>query len=211
MKASKRISNRFAMFALFFVTLALIVTELAVWSQPVLIKTPEDAANRLKMLLESVGKNDYATVSQCLAGNPDLGMDRQPDSAVGQLLWQRYTESFTYRLEGSIHTTEAGLAQNVAVEYLDIQGIMSGLNQRTNELLKKRVAEAERPADVYDEEFNLREDVVMDVLLEAVEEALRENPQTVREVVTVSLVQQDGQWWVLADSALLGMISGNTL
>ena len=43
---------------------------------------------------------------------------------------------------------------------------------------------------------------------DAVTQALAEDAQTVTRNVTLSLIYQDGAWWVVPDQALLQTISG---
>lgn len=204
-------SDLFTILALFFMALAVVITEVGTASRPVVLKTPPEAEERVQLLLDSVGRNDYAAISTCLLGNPALGVDREPANSVGSLVWNAYTKSFRYTMDGGFYATDNGLARNVTVSFLDIADIMTGLNDRAQALLAERVKEAEHIQDVYDDNHEFREDVVLDVLRQAVEEALEQRGKTVTVQLQMNLVHQDGEWWVLADTALLGAISGNTL
>ena len=47
-----------------------------------------------------------------------------------------------------------------------------------------------------------------DMLTQALTEVLTEQEPTVTRKVTLKLVNQDGQWWVVPDAALLEVLSG---
>ena len=82
------------------------------------------------------------------------------------------------------------------------------MGEYAHALLTQRVETAEDMSELYDEENNFRQDLVDAIVLEAVDQAIRENGQTASFDVTLSLIQRDGQWWVVPDQALLQAISG---
>lgn len=211
MKTSKFTSNLFLILTIFLIALAIVITGLGLSSSPALLKSPPGITERVAAMLGAVHRNDYAAVSACIAGHPNMGVDREPANGVSGLVWQSFTDSFAYALQGEVYATDDGLAQDVDVEFLDISNLMTGLNERARELLEQRVRDAVRVQDVYDDNHEYREDVVMDVLREAVAEALEQRAEKIAARLTVHLVQQDDEWWVQMDSALLSAISGNTL
>jgi hypothetical protein len=66
-------------------------------------------------------------------------------------------------------------------------------------------------SEIYDENNEYREDFVMNVLYDATVAVLEENAKKQTCEVTVNLSYQDGNWWVVADEALLDAISGGIL
>jgi len=56
-----------------------------------------------------------------------------------------------------------------------------------------------------------REDVVMDVLHDAAELAIKEDAKTITTDLTLKLAYQNEQWWIIADRDLLDAISGGIL
>lgn len=211
MKQMKLTSTHFTILAILAIVLALAVTAVGLLTSPMLLKAPEEASQQVETLLKAVSRGDYASVSQCLVGHPSLGMDRDPANAANKLVWDSFTSSFRYRLEGDFYATSNGLSQDVTVEFLDVSGITDGLNDRAQTLLAQRVQEAEFTWEIYDENNEYREDVVMEVLAQAIEESQAQNKKTVSIPLTLSLVYQDGQWLIVADNALLSVLSGNTL
>lgn len=178
---------------------------------PQLLTPPTMAESKLVTMMDAVCSGDYEQASQLILGNPSLGVDREAADPVGVLIWDAFQESLSYELVGECYTTEDGLAQNVTVTSLDIESVTEHLRARSQALLEQRVQEAEDTSDVYDENNEYREDFVMEVLYDAAVQALEEDAAEKTVNLTIKLSYSDGDWWVIADSALLDAISGGIL
>lgn len=211
MNVPKITSEHFKILTVFLIVLALIAFEVGLFAPPIMLKKPAQASERVEQLLSAVHENDYDTISACLVGNPPLGVDREPADAVSKLLWDSFTDSFTYQLNGSLYAAGNGVAQDVTVQFLDISSVTSDLNERAQILLAQRVQEANSPNEIYDENNEYREDVVMEVLAQAINEIMSERARTTTLSLTLRLANQDGQWLIQADNALLNAISGNAM
>lgn len=180
-------------------------------AKPMLL-TPADAAqSQVAVLMDAVSEGDYEKASQAIYGTPSLGVDRQAADEVGVLIWEAFQDSISYELLGDCYTTDQGLAQNVSISCMDVTSVTVNLKERSQILLEQRVAEATDTSEIYDENNDYREDFVMAVLRDAVEDALAEDARDMTVELTVNLSYQDGQWWVVADEALLDAISGGIL
>lgn len=180
-------------------------------TDPVLLAPPEAARQQVEGLMDAVCAGDYTAASAYLQGQPNLGVDREATDEVGVLIWNAFCDSMSYELVGECYATEAGLAQNVKLSYMDITSVTAVLKERSQALLEQRVAEAENLNDVYDENLQYRESFVMDVLYDAAAAALEEDAATMTAELTVNMIYQDGTWWIIADKELLDAISGGIL
>lgn len=179
--------------------------------KPILLTPPDEAKNRVVAMMDAVCEGDYAEASQSILGTPSLGVDRKAGSDVGIIIWEAFQESMSYELVGECYTTEQGLAQDVTVTCLDITSVTEQLRNRSQAMLEQRVEEAEEVTDVYDENNEYREDFVMGVLYDAAADALKEDAREMTVNVSINLRYQDGEWWIVADEALLDAISGGIL
>ena len=177
-------------------------------ASPVLVRQPEEAKHQVVSMLDALCRRDYDAVSAALYGTPDLGLGREAQDTVGQLVWDAFMGSVRYELVGEFYATDSGVAQNVVITGLEMGSVTENLKERSQKLLEQRVAEAEDPGEVYDENNDYREDLVMDVLYEAAQQALQEDVRYVTREVRLNLVYENGQWWVLPETALLRAISG---
>ena len=180
-------------------------------ADPVLLEAPEAAEMQIQHMLEKVSAGDFNGAGQMMQGTPNLGVDRASSSEVGVLVWDAFVDSFTYEITSECYATDSGVAQDIRITCLEISSVTATLRERSQNKLEQRVAEAEDTSEVYDEENNYREDVVMEVLLEAAQDALNEDAKTMTFEVTVNLVHRNGQWWIIPEDALLEAISGGIL
>lgn len=176
--------------------------------EPVLLEEPSQAVSRVESLFQAFCDDDYAAASNLIYGNPDLG-DSSPDSGtITTMIWDAFVDSLGYELTGDCYPTQNGLAQKVNISYLDITSVTDGLQGRSRVLLQQRVAEAEDVDQIYDENNDYRQDFVDAVVTDATRDALVQDARYVETQLTVNLVFDQGQWWVLADEELMQAISG---
>ena len=180
-------------------------------ADPVLLEPPVEAVDQVTGLMDAVCRGDFTAASTYLQGQPSLGVDRDATDEVGVLIWRAFCDSLSYELVGECYVTDDGLAQSVKLTCMDITTVTATLKERSQTLLEQRVAEAESVEDVYDEDFQYREDFVMDVLYDAASAALKEDAKTMTTELTLNLSHQGGKWWVIADRDLLDAISGGIL
>ena len=180
-------------------------------ASPVLVEQPESARAQVEVLMEAVSNNDYVTASTVIQGNPVFGADRAPADAVSGLIWDAFVESVSYELVGELYATDSGVAQNITVTTLDMGSVTANLKERSEKLLERRVKAAEDPDEVYDENNEYREDFVMQVLYDATVQALNQDAKTVTSDVTINMIYENGQWWIVSDPALLSAITGGVL
>lgn len=177
--------------------------------EPVLLEPSQEASDAATALLDAVCAGDYETAGSLILGSPELGVDRPAQDAVGVLLWDAYQDSLEYVPVGEPFATDSGVAQRFTVRYLDLSSVTATLRERSQALLEERVAQAEDTSEVYDENNEYREDVVMDVLYDAAVAALAEDARYVEVTFTMKLVYRDGRWLAVADDELLNAISGS--
>ena len=194
-------------FALLGMILALTKTK----AEPVLVEQPQAAMERVQTMLDALCEGDYDTVTGCLYGTPVLGLDREPQDAVGRLFWQALTDSYTYELQGDFYATDSGVAVNATITALDLNSVTVNLRQRAQDLLEERIDQAEDTSEIYDNNNEYREDFVMGALYDAALAALEEDAGTVSWELTLNLVYKDGHWWIMPEQTLLHAISGGVL
>ncbi len=178
---------------------------------PVLVEQPEAARNQVVTMLDALTGQDYDAVSACLYGQPDLGLNRQPEDPVGQLMWQAFAGSVQYELVGQFYATDSGVAQKVVITALDFDSMTENLRQRSQTLLEQRVAQAVDTSDIYDENNEYREEFVLEVLYDAARQAVEQDAQARSWEVSLNLIYENGQWWIMPEQELLSAISGGIL
>ncbi|MBR3949385.1 MAG: hypothetical protein IKJ84_01800 [Oscillospiraceae bacterium] len=176
--------------------------------EPVVQEVPREAKECVQEVMDAIGSGDFTLASRYFYGQPDLGADRKPESEAGTMVWDAFVRSISYEVKSDCYATDTGLAVDVAVTAMDIPSVTEVLTQKAHTLLTHRVESATDMEELYDENNEFREDLVEDVLREAVVRALAEDAQPVTRDVTLHLIHRDGQWWIQPDSALLEVLSG---
>ena len=178
---------------------------------PVLVEQPEAARNQVQTMMDALTAGDYDTVSLCLYGQPNLGLGREAESDVGKLFWQALSESFRWEQNGDFHATDSGVALDVSITAMDLDAVTANLRRRSQELLEQYLEEAEDMTEVYDENNEFRESFVMAALYEAAQEALEQDRKEISWDLTLNLIYENGQWWIMPEAKLLEAISGGIL
>ena len=177
---------------------------------PKLFGKAEGAEKCARGMMECISRGDYAGASAYLYGTPSLGIGDQRETPAAECVWDAFVSSMECRSRGSCYATDAGVAMDFTVSGLDIPSLTRELKQRSAAVLEARVEAAENMSQVYDSNQQYREDFIQSVLEEAAREAVAA-VSPVENAVTVQLVYEGNQWWVVPDSALMTAISGGIL
>lgn len=179
-------------------------------AQPVLVTPSQEALDTAHMLVQAVSDGDYEAAGLLMLGSPDMGKtkDQQASSEVGKIIWQAYQDSLSFTAVGDCFATESGIGQQYTVRYLDLEAVTANIGTYSESLLAQRVEAAEDVSEVYDSNNNYREDVVLEVLNDAAQMALKRDSVFVETTFTVNLVYRNGQWLVVPDAQLLEAVTG---
>lgn len=209
MKISTFFSAIFALLGTAVAVLAVLLCLGSLNREPRLLQVPGAAVDRVDALFQAVCNDDYPAAAALLYGQPELGAQHpEEEEGVSTYIWDAFVDSMGYELVGDCYAAGGGIAQQVQVSYLDITSVTGSLRERSRALLQQRMEQAEDVSEIYDENNEFRQDFVDAVVAEAAREALRQDARYVETELTVNLVFQGGQWWILADDALMQVLSG---
>lgn len=172
------------------------------------LEMPTGAVECSDSLQEAIRTGDFTAASEVIYGQPDFGADRVPADTAGIMIWDAFRSSISFEYTGDCYATDSGIARDAVVTVMEIPSVTEQLRQRAHALLTARVEAATDMAELYDENNNFREDLVEDVLNQALTQALAEDAETVRVEGKVNLICRDGKWWAVPEEALLTALSG---
>lgn len=210
MRNNKAASWIFGVLAVVLAVSALLICLTQRNAAPKLFGKAEGAEKCARGMMECISRGDYAGASAYLYGTPSLGIGDQRETPAAECVWDAFVSSMECRSRGSCYATDAGVAMDFTVSGLDIPSLTQELKQRSAAVLEARVEAAENMSQVYDSNQQYREDFIQSVLEEAAREAVAA-VSPVENAVTVQLVYEGNQWWVVPDSALMTAISGGIL
>lgn len=156
--------------------------------------------------LDKLDKGDFSGVEKCLYGSPDLGLEKAPATEAGQQLWQAYRDSVSVEYGDNCYSEGTNIYQSAKVTALDLPAAMGKLSSTGAEILKNTLETAEDPTALLDEDGTIPDTLRQQALSQALTRVLGEG-QTVTREMKVRLVQEDGQWRVVPDGALLAVLS----
>lgn len=207
MNVSKFFSAFFAFLSVLIILATLILTFSSLDAPVRLIGSAAEAENCTKACMDAIARGDYDTAGSMMLGTPALQSEVEPENALSALLWDAYRSSITYEFAGECSATDSGLTRTVTITALDIPGVMQVLKERSESLLKQQASETDTDA-VLDENDQYREEFAMDVLCDGATAILEEGSHTTSWEITLNLVHQDGQWWILPEQALMDILAG---
>lgn len=204
----KKLSNFFLILGAALLVLTLVMSVAFLNAPVTVLSVSPEASETAVAFLDAVCAGDYAAAGQRLYGTPDLGLDQAPADEVGVILWDGFLKSTSYTLEGTPYATDEGVCQDVSFSSLDLFAAADALGRYAQELLPRYVEQAEDPSVVYDEQNQYREDFIQKVLTDAAAAVMEDPSYDTRQMIQLTLLYRDGQWWVSPDDALLRAISG---
>ena len=208
MNGSKIVSALLMILALIIGISAVLLSFGALEQKPVLVTPPGETAELARQVMDGVCQGDFDAVSSRLQGTPDLGLQREPEDQTAKLLWAEFLKSFTYEIKGEAYAADPGMALDMTVTYLDYSSVIDTLGDRAGALLKEKAETAEDPSSLYDENNQYRQELVDQVLTQAVQDALQTGCKTITEDLTIRMVYEQGKWWVVPDPSLIHAITG---
>ena len=207
MKVSKLASAVFAVVGTVLLVGSIVTGFVALNSPTRAVKPTQEANDFARSVLSALDGGDFTAVEGYLYGKPSLGLDREPATTEGRELWNAYRDSIAVTIDENCYGEGTNIYQTAQVTHMDIAQTLSGLDRRAGELLKETLDAQENPAALLGEDGQIPEKLKEELRRQALGEALAEL-KTVTGQITFQLVEQDGQWWVLPDQAMLDILSG---
>lgn len=177
-------------------------------TQPTLIGSTQAPRDQVVAAMDAICAGDFSGAQQYLLGQPSLGVDRELEDPAAAMIWQAFVQSLSYELSGECYATDTGVAQDITLTCLDITSVTANLAQRSEKHLTRLQKEATHISELYDDDGNYRQDVVMKVLSTVVKEALKEDSQQTTCTFTLQLVSRKGQWYIRPNSEFISALLG---
>lgn len=173
-----------------------------------ILELPQEAVSCSEAFAQALNEGDLEAAARLIYGQPDLGVADTPADPETALVWEAFRSGISFEFSGKCYAAQSGLARSGSITTPDVAGALESLPERTQTLMNQRIASATDLAEIYDEENHFREELVTQILGEALQQALSQDVRTVTREVTLKLVNRDGSWWIVPDQALLQAISG---
>lgn len=172
------------------------------------LEVPQGAVQCSEAFASALENGDLTAVAERMYGQPDLGIDGVISDPETALVWEAFLEQMRFSFTGKCYPVDNGFARDASIEVLDIARVTEKLPELTQTLINQKIASAERLEEIYDEAGRFHPELADQILREALQQALSQDPEVICRDVAVKLVNRDGAWWVVPDQMLLQTISG---
>lgn len=207
MRISKLASAVFAVVGTVLLIGSVVMSFVALGRPTTAVEPTREANDVAQSVLSALDHGDLSQVGTYFYGAPALGLDREPATAEGKQIWNAYRDSITVTADEGCCAEGTTIYQTARVTALDISEALSRLDEEAAALLNQKVETAEDPAALLDENGEVPQTLKDELRAQALTQVLAD-AKTVTTRITFQLMEQDGQWWVLPDQAMLDVLSG---
>lgn len=208
MKIAKFFAVIFAVLGTVLMLSAAVVCFTALDASPKVTETPDGAIACADALIQALDEGDLEKAAQLMYGQPDLGAAGAPSDTAAAQLWEKFRQDLACVSAGKLYLQGSDFLRDIQVTVLDVTGITQAVQPRAKALLEKKVAQAENMEELYDAENHFRQDLIDQVMDQALKEAMEQDARYLTYDVTVKLVFRDEKWWAVPDAQLLEALSG---
>ena len=173
-----------------------------------ILELPQEAVQVSESFAQTLNDGNLTAAARYVYGQPDLGAEGTPADPETAAVWNAFLSSISFEYTGKCQVRDSVLSRTASVTVLDVAGVTEKLPERAQSLVNQKIASAESLTEVYDESGKFREELVGEILQQALQQSLSQDAGTVTREVTVKLINRDGKWWVVPDQALLQALSG---
>lgn len=193
----------FLMAALTLCTVRYVMT-----AEPEILDPPAAAAATAQQWLDALCRGDDAAASALLYGTPGFGSAPESASPAAAQLWEAYRSSLEYRSLGECYATASGVAMDVTIRILDTSKLLGNLEEKVLSQLDQKMGSGKDSSQLFEDDGSLKSQEAETILSDALLLALGRQMPLREQTITLSLIYEQGAWWVLPEGDALSVLSG---
>ena len=175
-----------------------------------ILELPQEAVACSDAFVQALNEGNLEAASQLMYGQPDLGVSTVPENPETALLWESFRDSIAVELKEEWTVEQGSFVRTCSITTLDVSVVVGKLREQVQTVLDQRIASAQNLAEIYDAQNNYREELIEQVIQEALQQVMTQNAESMTRDVTLKLVNRDGHWWVVPHQNLLQILTGLT-
>ena len=174
----------------------------------VIAKPTGDPQEAVTVFFDSLIAGDYTAAYDRVRDYTSLGLENEPSTESGKMVYAALHASYGYELTGSVRTDKLDAAQDVSFTYLSLPTLEAAVAEETQVQLKHLVQQLPS-SEVYDDNNNYLPEITERAYLQALEKILESaaNYYTTDEI-TLALNYTDGRWQLIMNPSLLKALNG---
>lgn len=176
-------------------------------ANPIVLGGKSRAQKQVQSLLRDVQAADAALVADYFTPGTDLAQIYSLDNPVAHKLFGIVWGNLTYEDMSGVRGDSASLALDVTVSAPDAAKLLALAKEQVRPLVNAKAESGVDTQTMYDENFQLREEFLDEILLEALDRVKADAP-TRQERITVYIRRTDFSWEILPEDSLINALSG---
>ena len=174
-----------------------------------IVNTPQgDPQETVTAFFDHISAGNYEEAYSCLGNYASLGLENEPGTGEGKLIYDAVRSNFTWNLKGDCAINGYSATQKVKVRTLNIKRIESEIASRVDGIMEK-VAEGKSAAELYDADGKYLPSVTDEVYLTALHQVLANaDSYCMESELDLHLENNGEQWMLIADKALMNALAG---
>ena len=208
--SGRRIAVRWAAPAIIIVGIALILCVVAANVGTIVAEPEGNPRDTVETFFNALSSEDYSTAYSVLSDYSSLGLENEPDTEEGRLIYDALKKSYSFAIKEDAVIDKLEATQKVSFRYLDLNEVEEDAKGRVDDILNNIVQTRSR-SEVYDENNKYFESVTDEVYKSAISEALSNAESHYKTTeLTINLSYEDGKWLMSAGPELINVLLGGT-
>ena len=205
-----RIRAGWAYFAIIIAGIAMILCVAAANIGTLVAKPTGDPQETVEGFFDNLIGGNYSEAYACLSDYSDLGLQNEPGTEEGRLIYDALRKSWSYTITEPCTQEKLKASQRLSLRYLDLNAVEEDAASRVDEILNG-IVQSRSMAEVYDENNNYRQEVTDEVYLTALSQTL-EKASSFYKVsdFTVNLTYDGGKWLMATSPELISALLGGS-
>lgn len=179
----------------------------SVLDAPAKAEVPAEVKECAEEVVQLLCEGDLNNVRMKLYGRPHLGTDGTLTEEAA-VVWDIFREGISCELTSDVYVSGSSYAVDAVITVPKIESITDTVTTHGKRLLDERIAAAEKMAELYDENGDFRQDLIDEIMAQAVALAFGEEPEKLSFETTFGFAYQAKQWCVVPDGNLMRALQG---
>ena len=174
----------------------------------VIAKPTGDAQEAVTAFFDPLIAGDYTAAYDRLRDYTSLGLENEPSTESGKMVYAALHDSYSYELIGSAETDKLDAAQTIRFTYLSLPALEAAVAEETQPQLRHLVQQLPT-SEVYDQNNNYLPEITERAYLQALEQVLgNAGDYYTTEEIPLALNYTDGRWQLIINDSLLKALNG---
>ena len=174
---------------------------------PVRAEVPREVQECAAEVAELLNGGELDALADSFYGDPRLGTDRILTGETAAV-WEIFCEGISCELTSDVYVSGSSYAVDAVVTVPKIESITDSVTEHGKRLLDERITAAEKMAELYDEGGDFRQDLIDEVMAQAVALSLEEEPEMLTFETTIGFVYKAERWQAVPDQTLMRALQG---